>query len=238
MNKLFSLLFLGSVLTACGSAYKIEGNSSINEFDGRMVYLRTFSEEGALNVDSAEVIHGIFKMKGQVDSTTMVTLFLDDESVMPLVLEDGTIKITLAYDRLHAGGTPMNNSLYDFIDKRNELDIKIEELERKEARMILDGANVDDVQEEIQKEAERLLEEMNLHVKSFIRTNYETVLGPSVFIMLCSGLPYPVMTPQIEDILNDAPYSFKSNRLVREFVNKAKDNMQLIEEHRRMKETE
>ena len=57
-----------------------------------------------------------------------------------------------------------------------------------------------------------------------------------MFIMLCSSLPYPIMTPQIDDIIKDAPYSFKSNKLVREFLSKAKENMKLIEEHKRLEE--
>ena len=77
---------------------------------------------------------------------------------------------------------------------------------------------------------------MNQYEKTFISTNYEKVLGPNVFIMLCSSLPYPIMTPQIDDIIKDAPYSFKSNKLVREFLSKAKENMKLIEEHKRLEE--
>ena len=67
--------------------------------------------------------------------------------------------------------------------------------------------------------------------------NYENVLGPSVFMMMCSTLPYPIMTPQIEDIIRTAPQSFKSTPLVREFLDKAKENMKLIEEHQRMEES-
>lgn len=44
------------------------------------------------------------------------------------------------------------------------------------------------------------------------------------------------MTPQIDDIIKDAPYSFKSNKLVREFLSKAKENMKLIEEHQRLEQ--
>ena len=85
-------------------------------------------------------------------------------------------------------------------------------------------------------EGDSLMKEMNQYVKTFISTNYENVLGPSVFMMLCSSLPYPVMTPQIDDIIKDAPYSFKSNKLVREFLSKAKENMKLIEEHQRLEQ--
>lgn len=237
MNKLLPFLFLVPFLSSCGSAYKIEGTSSIDEFDGKMVYLKAFMEDGVWDVDSAEVIHGTFKMKGNIDSTAMVTLFLGDESVMPLILEDGVIKINVAYSNLSAGGTPLNDALYGFIARKNDLDVKTEELSKREARMILDGFDADEAQSQVQREADELEKEMSVHIKKFISDNYETVLGPGVFIMLCSGLPYPILTPQIEDILKDAPYSFKSNRMVKEFVNKAKENMQLLEEYRRVRES-
>ncbi len=77
---------------------------------------------------------------------------------------------------------------------------------------------------------------MNGYVKQFIIDNYENVLGPSVFMMMCSTLPYPVMTPQIEDIMRTAPLAFKQNQLIKEFLSKAKENMQLIEEHQRVRQ--
>lgn len=77
---------------------------------------------------------------------------------------------------------------------------------------------------------------MNSYVKQFIIDNYENVLGPSVFMMMCSTLPYPIMTPQIEDVMRTAPLTFKQNKLVKDFLSKAKENMQLIEEHQRVKQ--
>ena len=91
--------------------------------------------------------------------------------------------------------------------------------------------------EQLTQEGEALVKEMNDYIKEFISTNYENVLGPSVFMMMCSTLPYPIMTPQIEDIIRTAPQTFKSSPLVREFLDKAKENMKLIEEHRRMEES-
>ena len=87
-----------------------------------------------------------------------------------------------------------------------------------------------------QLKVDALMKEMNDYVKQFIVDNYENVLGPSVFMMMCSTLPYPVMTSQIEDIMRTAPLSFKNNVLVKEFLDKAKENMQLLEEHKRMQQ--
>ena len=198
--------------------------------------LKTLRDGQWVNVDSAEVIHGHFKMKGRADSVMMVTLYMDQEGIMPLVLEDGKIVVSISNTQLIAKGTSLNDKLYEFIDKRNSLEVKIEELERKEARMVLDGANLDDVHGQLAKEGEALVKEMNDYVRQFIVDNFENVLGPSVFMMMCSTLPYPVMTPQIEDIMRTAPLSFKENTLVKDFLTKAKENMQLIEEQKRMKQ--
>ena len=185
VNRILPLLLLLVFFTSCARKYKVEGSSSVTSLDGKMLFLKTLQNGQWVAVDSAEVIHGLFSMKGPVDSVMMVTLYMDDEGIMPLVL---------------------------------------------------DGANLEDVHKELAKEGETLVEEMNNYVKQFIIDNNENVLGPSVFMMMCSTLPYPVMTPQIEDIMRTAPLAFKQNQLIKEFLSKAKENMQLIEEHQRVRQ--
>ena len=128
----------------------------------------------------------------------------------------------------------LNNALYTFIDKRNSFEQKLEDIDRSEARMIMNGGDIDEIQATLNKESDDLFREMNLYIKNFISKNYDNVLGPNVFLMLCSTLPYPIMTPQIDDIINDAPYSFRSNDLVKDFLSKARQNMELIDEYQRM----
>ena len=236
MNKLFSLIFLLLSLASCGSKYKIEGTSSVTSLDGKKLFLKVLQNGEWVSIDSAEVIHGLFTMKGPVDSILMVTLYMDDESIMPLVLEDGAITISIDDTQMSAKGTPLNDALYEFIDKKNAMDLKIADLQRKEARMVMDGGNLSDIHEELSKEGEALANEMNLYIKKFISDNYENILGPSVFMMLCSNLPYPIMTPQIEDIMKDAPATFKNNKMVKEFITKSQENMQLLDERRRMEQ--
>lgn len=236
VNRFLPLLLLLVFLTSCSRKYKIEGSSSVTSLDGKMLYLKTLQDGEWVAVDSAEVIHGLFSMKGPVDSVVMVTLYMGNEGIMPLVLEDGKIEVSIANTQLSAKGTLLNNQLYEFINKRNELEIRIEELDRKEARMVLDGANLEDVRSQLEEEGKNLVKEMNDYVKQFIIDNNDNVLGPSVFMMMCSALPYPIMTPEIEDIMRTAPQSFKENRMVKEFLTKAKENKQLIEEHRRLEE--
>ena len=192
VNKILPFLLLLPFLASCTSKYKIEGTSSVNSLDGKMLYLKSLRDGEWVKLDSAEVVHGLFSMKEKIDSVQMVTLYMDEES--------------------------------------------IGELEQKETRMVLDGGDLDEIHGQLVVEGDSLMKAMNQYVKTFISDNYENVLGPSVFMMLCSSLPYPIMTPQIDDIIKDAPYSFKDNKLVREFLSKARENLKLIEEHQRLEQ--
>ena len=118
----------------------------------------------------------------------------------------------------------MNAALYDFIDKRNALEESIGELEQKETRMVMEGNDLEEIHAQLMVEGDSLMKAMNQYVKTFISDNYENVLGPSVFMMLCSSLPYPIMTPQIDDIIKDAPYSFKDNKLSKACVSSSPIN--------------
>ena len=231
------LLMMGLVcLTSCTKGYRIEGKSSITSLDGKMLYLKALQEGDWVVVDSAEMVHGWFKMKGPVDSVRMVTLYMNEEGLMPLVLENGKIKVNISNTQLVAEGTPLNELLYDFIDRRNEMERAINEAERKEARLVLDGVRLDDIHDQLQHEVDSMSQAMDDYVKNFITTNYENVLGSSIFMMMCSSLPYPIMTPTIEDILKTAPMAFKQNPLVKDYISKAKENMKLIEENKRLQE--
>ena len=138
VNRILPLLLLLVLFASCSRKYKIEGSSSVTSLDGKMLFLKTLQDGQWVAIDSAEVVHGLFKMKGKVDSVMMVTLYMGDEGIMPLVLEDGKIEVSISNTQLTAKGTLLNNQLYEFIDKRNELEVKIEELDRKEARMVLE----------------------------------------------------------------------------------------------------
>lgn len=236
VNKMLPILLLLPLLASCTHKYKIEGTSSVSGLDGKTLYLKVLCDGEWVKLDSAEVVHGLFSMQGKVDSVQMVTLYMGEENIMPIVLEGGKIDVTISNADLKAVGTSLNNSLYEFISKRNDMEESIGELEQKETRMVMDGNDLEEIHQQLNAEGDSLIKSMNLYVKSFISDNYENVLGPSVFMMLCSSLPYPIMTPQIDEIIKDAPYSFKSNKMVKEFLTKAKENMRLLEERQRLEQ--
>lgn len=224
--KLIYTVIIMLVFTSCVSEYQIQGSSSVSRLDGKMLFVKVPQGNDMMNVDSAEVVHGMFKMQGEIDTTMIASLYMDDQSIMPLVMEKGSIEIQIDNARITVKGTPLNEKLYDFVGKKNSLDDRAYEVERMESRMIMDGHSMDVVEKEINKEREKLTNEMNELVKTFIQDNYENVLGPGVFLMLCNGFPYPLLTPLMEEIVEKAPDSFKNHSLIKEYVEVARENMQ------------
>ena len=112
-NIVFALISV-LVLTSCASGYSIEGSSSVSRLDGKMLFVKVPSGGQMVNVDSAEVVHGLFQMEGEIDSTVIASLYMDDESIMPLVVEKGNIRIQIDNARITVSGTPLNDKLHAF----------------------------------------------------------------------------------------------------------------------------
>ena len=213
----FVLLFI-TTLTSCGKRFKIDGVTSVSRLDGKMLFVKVVSGDQLVNIDSAEVIHGYFQMEGKVDSVVLASLYMDDECIMPLVLEEGNINIEINNVGISVKGTPLNDSFNRFIEDKTTIDDKAYEVEREESRMIMDGVDVNTVQEEIEKQRSNVINQMDNLIKTFIQNNYENVLGPGVFIMIGNSLPYPFLTPLMEEIVNEAPETFKNNYLIKNYL--------------------
>ncbi|MBM6960533.1 DUF4369 domain-containing protein [Bacteroides caecigallinarum] len=213
----FVLLFI-TTLVSCGKKYKVDGVTSVSRLDGKMLFIKVVSGDQLVSIDSAEVIHGYFSMNGKVDSVVLASLYMDDECIMPLVLEEGNINIEIDNVGISIKGTPLNDSFNKFIEEKTAIDDKAYEVEREESRMIMDGIDINTVQAEIDKQRASVGKQMDNLVKTFIQTNYENVLGPGVFIMIGNSLPYPFMTPLMKDIVDEAPEVFKNNYLVKNYI--------------------
>lgn len=225
MNKLFLLTALILSLTACNK-YKIEGISSVSSLDGKMLFIKVWEADQMVSMDSCEIIHGKFAMSGDVDSVVMATLYMDDQPMMPLVIEKGNIKITIDDLKLTALGTALNDKLTGFIEQQKSISSRAEDLSHRESQMIMDGKDPEEIQRMVHVEREKLSDEMTKLINGFITGNYDNVLSTGVFMILCSNMPYPIMTSQIEEILSKAPDSFKNHPFIKEFVAAAEENMQ------------
>lgn len=177
-------------------------------------------------LDSCEVLHGQFRMKGKIDSNMIVTLFLDGQPVMPMILEPGKMDITISNIMLKVEGTPLNDSLYGFIARKYKLDLRVIELERMESQMIMNGFSQEEIQHSVDSAYQCLSEDMRNLVCDFIGRNYHNVLGLCGFSMLCNGLPYPAITPLIQTVIDDAPQSFLDHPSIRDFLMAARENME------------
>ena len=225
----YFLLFLILIISSCSQSYRIEGTSSIHMLDGKKLYIRAYLNDHWTKVDSAEIVHGNFYMTGSIDSTYMAMLFMDNNAIMPFIMEGGNMRITISNSVFTVKGTPLNDSLYTFLENRNQFDIELEDLKRKEARMMISGFTLSEIQHKIEPEEQRILFEKQEHTKNFIKRNYNNLLGTNTFIMLCGLMQYPVITPLIQDIIDDAPESFLSNELVKRYVKIAKENQRLLD---------
>lgn len=193
-----------------------------------MLYLKAYKNDDLIDIDSSDVVHGKFGFVGELDSTMMVTLFLDDECVMPVVLGPERLSIQIAVARQYVTGSALNDTLYSFILKKNQIDNEISELPHKQARMIMDGIDEDIIMLRLDDEAKRLAALNDRLVTNFITTNFNNVLGAGIFMIMTSNYPYPIITPQIEEILTKATPYFKQDEYVRNYVRAACENMEQL----------
>jgi hypothetical protein len=202
----------------------VEGSSSVSALDGNKLYLKAIKNNEFKNIDSCDVVHGEFHFTGLLDTVRMVSLYMDDESIMPVVLEKGEITITIDPVRQIVGGTPMNDSLYKFIDKHNQLTNQMNELSHKQSQMMLEGIDEEVINRQLSMEANKIAQEEDRLVMKFIEENFDNVLGPGVFMMITSQYRYPILTPQIEDIMSKATKRFKEDPYVKDYYQTAQEN--------------
>ena len=224
MKKVLFLLVITGLLASCASSYNVEGSSAISALDGSKLYLKAIKNNEFKNIDSCDVVHGEFHFTGLLDTVRMASLYMDDESIMPVVLEKGDILVKIDPARQVVSGTPMNDSLYKFIDKHNQLTNQMNELSHKQSQMLLEGIDEVTINQRLTAEAAEIAKEEDHLVMKFIEANFDNVLGPGVFMMITSQYRYPILTPQIEDIMSKATPKFKEDPYVKDFYQTAQEN--------------
>ena len=224
MNKIIYLFLIIAVLTSCAESYSIQGSSSVSSLDGSKLYLKTVKDQELKNMDSCDVVHGKFRFAGLLDTVRLATLYMDEQSLaMPVVVESGEIEIHIDNTGRIVTGSPLNDKLYQFINRHDQLGNELNELSHKQSQMLLEGIDEDVINRQLSVEAARLAQQEDSLVTNFIVENFDNVLGPGVFMMMTSGYPYPVLTPQIEDIMSKATKKFKEDPYVKEYYRTANE---------------
>lgn len=227
VNSLVLLIpFLSLFLASCASQqYNVEGTTNLTQLEGKTLYLRGYLNESMVTIDSCTVQHGRIHFSGALDSAQMCTISMEEEGVLPLVLENGIISLTLNDYKQNVTGSPMNDTLYNFIRLKTQLENEINQL--TEQRYDIIAAGFGDVFSECQKineKCENILLKNDKLVTSFILNNSDNILGPGVFMILTHNFPFPRFTPQIEDILNHAKPYFQNHPYVKRYVEEATKN--------------
>lgn len=222
MTRILIFILFATSLFSCTSKYKIDGKTSVSRLDGKMIYLCMMNNEATI-VDSAEIIHGTFKMSGDVDSTMMLMMFMDDNPITPIVLEDGNISIDLSYSDVYVRGTELNDKLCSFITRKKEYDNQMSVLDSKLAKRVLSGDDYDMAKSDIKEECDSLCSDYDAYIENFIRANYDNVLSSGVFTLICYSTPVEILPKSFFKLFKEAPESFRSNPLVLEYAQVFKD---------------
>ena len=235
MDKLLYFLSSLLLLTSCAEQYNIAGNSSVPSLDGRTMYLRVTPEDmspqgvsmqtATVCIDSCRVVHGRFNFVGDVDSARMALLYSGQQVVMPMVIENGNLTVQVDNVAQRVSGGPLNDKLYRFFQKKNRLDNEMWELQQRTIRMIREGESPETIQRKMGNKAQKLAQRAEDLETRFVMDNYDNVLGPGFFILLCRQYPTPIMTPQIQRIADRAPSCFLSHPYVRNYLELARARM-------------
>jgi len=213
-------------LASCADQYRLSGTTNIHALEGETLYLKVFVENNLHNMDSCRVTHGKFQFHGLMDSVVMANLFVGEQSLMPVVIEGGELNIRIDEISQQISGSPLNDTLYNFIRQKTQLDNQIAELSKKEGHMVMDGMDHNEVIAQLNAEYAELSARNDALVTGFIKRNYNNVLGPGIFMIMTSAYSYPILTPQIEEILTSATPYFCSHPYVSSYVKMAKENME------------
>ena len=211
MKNLTYILLLVALMASCSESYVIQGTSSVSRLDGSKLYLKVFKEKNLANFDSCEVVHGKFHFSGTLDTVQMASLYMDNQSLMPLVVEKGDISITIDNSQQKVSGSPLNDILYDFLDKHTRLQNQMLELDHRYSQMLLDGIDEAEIDRTLSAEAAVIAQQEDSLVSGFVEENFGNVLAPFVFVQMASSVP------QVEHIMSKAPDSFKNHPVVADF---------------------
>lgn len=225
------IIFVSLLITGCGNRVSINGTTSLHELEDRMLYLHLFEDGDLRIVDSTRIVHGKFQFSGaKIDSATIAFLYLEDMRLMPIVVEPNPLSVTLNENEYSVDGSELNDSLFAFIQRKNNLDLQLAELPRKESQMILEGMDHDDVLIQLSQEAAILNAQEEELVMRFIKDNMDNVLAPGVFMMITYNIPTPMLNPQIEELATLGSSRFLNDPYVRNYLKRARENMENVSE--------
>lgn len=228
MEKVLYAIISVFVLASCSSSYNIEGSSNVSNLDGHKLYLKVIKDDALKKIDSCDIVHGQFVFMGNLDSTRIANVYMDDNVLLPVVLENGDITIKIDNTQHAIGGTPLNDKLYTFLKNYTQLQNESMELVHRQTQAYMNGSDMEMVNRQLADEDMQIAQKLDKLITSFIVENFDNVLGPYVFQMATADYRYPMFEPWIEDILSKATKKFKDDPYVKDYVNAAQRNQDIM----------
>lgn len=227
MKNIHLLLLALLAITSC-TKYNISGSSDVADVDGRMLFLKAIGSEGVENIDSCDIVHGKFKFSGPLDSVKVVMLYMDQIAVLPVVLEEGDITVSVNGQQQDCKGTPLNDSLTSFNKRYNHILAMLEDLSHEQNQAIMNGEDLEVVNHRLAAKEQQLMLQEDKLINSFISENFDNCLGPFVFQLATENYEYPVLAPWIEALMSKATDNFKNATYVKEYMEAAKHNQDVM----------
>lgn len=231
MNRIVYAIVALAALASCSKNYNITGSSNSSRLDGNMLFLVQNDNDGTKNLDSCDVVHGEFKFNGSYDSTMVAMICINNEPIIPVVLEEGDIVVSLNDAEISCKGTELNDSLNSFLKAYEKLNNQIQDLAKQMSKAEYDfyTNELEDpqaIQQKIIDDQMKLQKQIDDLFTTAVVNNFDNVVGPFIFIYranLETG-GYYQLTPWVESILTKATATFKNNPIVKDYVTNAQKN--------------
>lgn len=222
MRNLFIIIAGLLALSSCASQYNIDGNSSLACMDGQKLYLRIShyvdDRHQVVNIDSCEVIHGRFTFGGSVDSIALAEVYLNNEPLMPIVLEGGELLMQVDnYGQTVTGG-PLNERLTAFNQERYRYYNDLWELDAKARALLYQGVSMEEVSRQLEPRRNALLKKLEDMEVKFVLDNSNNALGAGYFMQMAANTGLPLLSPSMERIVKKAPSDFFRHPQVRNYL--------------------
>lgn len=167
--------------------------------NGKKVFVEIQTETGSLAKDTAIVTDGKFELKGITEGIDLGFIRFEDEQInLPLILEEGNIKVTIDKDSIHKsslGGTLNNDKFQKFNTDSRVISEKVVKFEKEngptmqQAQMSKDTVTIN----KLLKEYKKFQNEMNEYSKKFIVENNDAYLS---VLLLENFLMRQYLTPE------------------------------------------
>jgi peroxiredoxin len=215
MKRLMYLVFAAVIMAACSSEPHYVVNGKIDGADS-VVFLLQKREAGQMvNIDSAIAQKGSFKMKGgAVKYPEMVMLVAKNTRMRTsFYLENSEITVTGTLDSLFKAtitGSKTQNEYQVFVDSNKQLNDRYSQIynDYQTANQDGDTARVS----QLEKEAEKVQNEMTALQKDFVKNNPASFVAPSIL----RSLSYEMEGSEIESYITAMDTAVANTPIVKE----------------------